>query len=114
MAAERVVDVVMEVRLVTREGVRRYPVDDSTALLDGGEGLVWVDIPVCDEPAARVLSEVLGFHPRAVRDCVKRNRVPKVHIYTDHVFVVLHARNWARPATCTTSSWTSSSARATW
>jgi magnesium transporter len=86
-----VVDVVMEVRLVTDVGVHPYPVDDVKALLDGDDGLVWVDIPVCDEPAARVLSEVFGFHPRAVQDCVERNRVPKVHVYADHIFVVLHA-----------------------
>jgi magnesium transporter len=38
-----------------------------------------------------VLSEVFGFHPRAVADCEQRNPVPKVHVYADHVFVVLHA-----------------------
>jgi Mg2+ and Co2+ transporter CorA len=38
-----------------------------------------------------VLVEVFGFHPMAIRDCVERNRVPKVHGYADHVFVVLHA-----------------------
>jgi Mg2+ and Co2+ transporter CorA len=37
-----------------------------------------------------VLSEVFGFHPMAIRECVVRNRVPKVHAYPDHVFVVLH------------------------
>jgi hypothetical protein len=26
-----------------------------------------------------------------VRDCIERNRVPKVHAYADHLFVVLHA-----------------------
>jgi magnesium transporter len=91
-----VVDVVMDVRLVTHDGVHRYPVDDLKALLDGDDGLVWVVIPVCDESAARVLSEVFGFHPRAVRDCAERNRVPKVHVYHDHVFVVLHAPELGR------------------
>jgi Mg2+ and Co2+ transporter CorA len=55
------------------------------------EGLVWVDIATCDEEAVRVLSEVFGFHPLAVRDCVERNQVPKLHAYSDHVFIVLHA-----------------------
>jgi Mg2+ and Co2+ transporter CorA len=50
-----------------------------------------VDIPGCDAEAERVLSEVFGFHPMAVRDRVEHNRVPKVHAYPDHVFVVLHA-----------------------
>jgi magnesium transporter len=26
-----------------------------------------------------------------MRDCVERNQVPKVHAYSDHVFLVLHA-----------------------
>lgn len=37
-----------------------------------------------------VLSEVFGFHPLAIRDCAARNQAPKVHVYGDHVFVVLH------------------------
>lgn len=38
-----------------------------------------------------MLAGVFGFHPLAIRDCVARNHVAKVHAYPDHVFVVLHA-----------------------
>ncbi|HEY3009729.1 MAG TPA: magnesium transporter CorA family protein [Micromonosporaceae bacterium] len=76
---------------MTSQGVEQHRVEDLKSLLDRDDGLVWVDIPVCDEAAARVLSDVFGFHPLAVRDCVERNRVPKVHVYGDHVLVVLHA-----------------------
>jgi len=81
----------VDVRLVTDEGVERHPVGDLEKLLGRDGGLVWVDIPACDAEGSQVLSEVFGFHPRAVRDCEQRNPVPKVHIYPDHVFVVLHA-----------------------
>jgi Mg2+ and Co2+ transporter CorA len=81
----------MDVRRVTEQGVQRHPVDDLEKLLGQEVGLVWVDIPGCDAEASRVLSEVFGFHPRAVRDSEQRNPVPKVHVYPDHVFVVLHA-----------------------
>jgi Mg2+ and Co2+ transporter CorA len=81
----------MDVRLVTDEGVQEHPVEELAALLDREEGLVWVDIPSCDADAVRVLSEVFRFHPMAVQECVQRNRVPKVHAYLDHVFVILHA-----------------------
>ncbi|HEY2947219.1 MAG TPA: magnesium transporter CorA family protein [Micromonosporaceae bacterium] len=81
----------MDVRLVTEQGVEQHRVEDLKSLLDRDDGVVWVDIPVCDEAAARVLSEVFDFHPLAIRDCVERNRVPKVHVYDDHVLVVLHA-----------------------
>jgi Mg2+ and Co2+ transporter CorA len=46
---------------------------------------------VCDDEAAAVLADVFCFHPRAVQDCRDRNPMPKVHVYGDHVFVVLHA-----------------------
>ena len=81
----------MEVRWLSGDRLDQHPVEDLRLLLDREDGVVWVDIPVCDEPAARMLSEVFGFHPLAVRACVERNRVPKVHVYPGHAFVVLHA-----------------------
>jgi magnesium transporter len=81
----------VDVRLVTEERVERREVGDLEKLLGQRQGLVWVDIPACDPEASRVLSEVFGFHPRAIRDCEQRNPIPKVHVYPDHVFVVLHA-----------------------
>jgi magnesium transporter len=81
----------MDVRLVCGSGVKHHDLEDVPALLERDDGVVWVDIPVCDPPAAEFLSEVFGFHPVAVRDCVQRNHISKVHVYSDHVFVVLHA-----------------------
>src|SRR5262249_56357886 len=94
-------------------GVERRQIGDLKSLLSHDGGVVWVDIPACDAEGSRVLSEVFGFHPRAVADCEQRNPVPKSHVYSDHVFVVLHAPNPASPGMCTTSSWTSSSGRTT-
>ena len=81
----------MDVRLVTKDGIEQRTAGELAALLVRADSLVWVDIPACDADAARVLSEVFGFHPMAVQDCVERNRVPKLHAYPDHVFVVLHS-----------------------
>jgi magnesium transporter len=81
----------MEVRFVSEEGIEQHPVGELERLLARDDGLVWVDIPVCDEEAARVLAETFGFHPLAIRACVERNAVPKVRAYRDHLFVVLHA-----------------------
>ncbi|HTE67861.1 MAG TPA: magnesium transporter CorA family protein, partial [Actinomycetes bacterium] len=81
----------MDVRFMSDEGIEQHPVEELAALLARDDGLVWVDIPVCDEPAARVLSEVFGFHPLAIQACIERNAVPRVRAYRDHVFVVLHA-----------------------
>ena len=80
----------MKLHLISAAGVEQRPVEELRTLLDREEGLVWVDVPACDQEATRVLSQVFGFHPLAIRDCVERNHVPKVHAYPDHVFVVLH------------------------
>jgi magnesium transporter len=82
---------VMDVWYLTPNGVEQYAVDDVAVLRDRGDGLLWVDVPVWDQQAQRLLSEVFGFHPLAVADCAKRNPVPKVHVYDDHLFVVLHS-----------------------
>ena len=81
----------MEIRLINPEQVGRHPVADLPSLLDRSDGVLWVDIPDGDPDAVRVLGEVFGFHPKAVQDSVHRSPVPKVHVYADHVFVVLHA-----------------------
>ena len=72
--------------VLSTHGVEALP-----QLLARGDGITWVDIPSWDEEAERVLGEVFGFHPLAIRDCRERNQVPKVHVYPDHVFLVLHA-----------------------
>jgi magnesium transporter len=86
----------MDVRLVTRQGAQRCTPDQLGAVLTREDGFVWVDLPVGDPDAGPVLSEIFGFHPRAVRDCLERNALPKVHVYDDHVLVVLHAPEMGR------------------
>ena len=81
----------MDVWLIADGSVEQRPAEELEMLIAMQEGLVWVDIPTCDQDCVRVLSEVFGFHPLAVRDCVERNQVPKVHAYSDHVFIVVHA-----------------------
>ncbi|MET3421442.1 Mg2+ and Co2+ transporter CorA [Actinoplanes tereljensis] len=81
----------MDLHLITTNGAEPRPIGELAGLLAGDTGFVWVDIPYCDDQAVHVLSEVFGFHPLAVKDCVERNRVPKMHAYAEYVFVVLHA-----------------------
>jgi magnesium transporter len=81
----------MDVRFVSDDGIQQHPVEELERLLARDDGLVWVDIPVGDQEATRVLSEVFDFHPLAIRACIERNAVPKVRAYRDHIFVILHA-----------------------
>jgi magnesium transporter len=89
----------MDVWLIADGSVEQRPAEELEMLVALQEGLVWVDIANCDEEAVRVLSEVFGFHRLAVRDCVERNQVAKVHAYSDHVFIVLHAPERGRGGT---------------
>jgi hypothetical protein len=82
----------MDVHFVSDDGIQQHRVGELEQLLARDDGLVWVDMPVCDQEAARVLSEVFGFHPLAVQACIERNAVPKVRAYRDHIFVISSPR----------------------
>ena len=47
--------------------------------------------PAVHGRTAMVLSETFGFHDIAIRDCLDRNHMSKIHVYDHHVFTVLHA-----------------------
>jgi magnesium transporter len=84
----------VDVLLVTPAGAEHRTPEELDALLPktrDGAGLLWVDVPAWDDEALDLLVERFGIHPRAAADCARRNPVPKVHLYSDHLFVVLHA-----------------------
>jgi magnesium transporter len=80
----------MDVHFISDGTVTQHAVADLPSLLARGDGLVWVDIASCDDDAAKALGDVFGVHPRVLHACVERNRVPKVHAYAEHVFVIGH------------------------
>jgi magnesium transporter len=84
-------ELAMDVRLITDHGIKVCTKDDLPELLRQDEGVVWVDLPSCDAEQGRVLAEVFGFHPLAIRDAMQRNRVPRLHAYRDYAFLILHA-----------------------
>jgi Mg2+ and Co2+ transporter CorA len=60
------------------------------SLLKRDDVLIWVDIPECSDEAVALLTDVLGCHPLAVRDCMQRNRVPRIRIYPHQQLLILH------------------------
>src|SRR5882724_3610815 len=70
--------------------VGTHPIADVEALLARDGVLVWVDIPECSDEAVALLTDVLHCHPLAVRDCMQRNRVPRVRIYPHQQLLILH------------------------
>ena len=81
----------IDVYLVTDSCAKTVSAEELPDLLQDQDALVRVDIPRCDPTVATTLSEVFGFHDIAIRDCVERNHISKLHVYDDHVFTVLHA-----------------------
>ena len=81
----------IELRWIGADGVSSHHLDDLADLLDRTDGFCWLDIGGWSEQAERLLTEQFAFHPMAVRDCRERNHIPRVHVYGDHLFVVVHA-----------------------
>lgn len=81
----------VDVYWIDDAGVQRRPAKDVAQLLGKPDGLLWVDIPQCEAAHARVLMETFGFAELAVKDCVERNHIAKMHLYDEHVFAVVHA-----------------------
>jgi magnesium transporter len=80
----------IQVLLLTPDGVETHAVSEVEALLRRDDALVWVDIPEGGDEAAALLTDVFGCHPLAVRDCMQRNRVPRVRIYPHQQLLILH------------------------
>jgi magnesium transporter len=80
----------MDVWFVDPSGAHPHHGDEVPALLERGDGFVWVDIPQWGDDAHRLLAG-LGCHHLVLEACRQRNHVPTVHSYGDHYFVVAHA-----------------------
>ncbi|MFG1605440.1 magnesium transporter CorA family protein [Actinoplanes sp. NPDC049265] len=80
----------VRVLALTADGVEEHAITDVAALLLHEEVLIWVDIPECSDEAVTLLTDVLELHPLAVRDCLQRNRVPRVRIYPHEQLLILH------------------------
>ena len=81
----------IELRWFDDEGVSLRTLDELPELRRRTDGFCWLDIPSWSETAEQLLATEFTFHPMAVRDCRERNHVPRVHVYRDHLFVVVHA-----------------------
>ena len=81
----------MDVWWIGEGGAERRSAEDINDLVLRTDGWVWVDIPSLDTETEQLLAAVFDFHPRAVQDCARRNHVPKIHAYADHLFLVVHS-----------------------
>ena len=80
----------MKCHWITPHGLEQRELHEIAALLKRDDGFVWLDVPTCGDDEAKLLRDVFGFHPHGVGECRTRVPIPKIHVYSDHFFIILH------------------------
>ena len=66
-------------------------VEQISDVLDCDDGsFVWVGLYEPDEPLLQKMQEEFSLHPLAVEDALKAHQRPKIELYGDSLFLVLH------------------------
>jgi magnesium transporter len=77
------------------EGVSFFdgPTDQQIrSALEFPEGVTWIDLTIATEADARILAEVMHFHPLTIEDVISdRHRPAKVDDHGDYIFIVVQA-----------------------
>jgi magnesium transporter len=81
----------MELRWIDESEMRQCDLSELGALRSRTDGFLWLDIPEWSEAAQRTLADDFSFHAIAIEGSRERNHIPRVHIYADHLFIVIHA-----------------------
>jgi Mg2+ and Co2+ transporter CorA len=82
---------IMRICFVGSQGLEEHGTKALPDLLARKDGFAWIDVPEWDEQAEVTLSGVLHAHPMVIEACRRRNHVPTVHGYEEHIFVTVHA-----------------------
>lgn len=64
--------------------------DDISEIVKDPDKFVWVGLHEPDEPLLEKLQEEFGLHDLAVEDAHSAHQRPKIEIYDDTLFIVLH------------------------
>jgi magnesium transporter len=60
-----------------------------------GEGLLWIDMEDVSNEDAQILSNIFGFHPLAVEDCISKDiHPPKIDDFEGYLFIIIHGINY--------------------
>jgi Mg2+ and Co2+ transporter CorA len=81
----------MKLRWIDSTGASERDLAELPALRTRTDGFLWLDIPEWSERAQAILTDEFHFHPMAIAKSRDRNHVPRLHVYPDHVFTVVHA-----------------------
>jgi Mg2+ and Co2+ transporter CorA len=80
----------MKLRWIDSDGVSVRELAELPALRKRSDGFLWLDIPEWSDAAESILANEFHFHPMAIAESKTRNHVPRVHVYPDHFFIVVH------------------------
>ena len=80
----------MKLRWIDSDGVSVRELAELPALRKRSDGFLWLDIPEWSDAAESILANEFHFHPMAIAESKARNHVPRVHVYPDHFFIVVH------------------------
>jgi magnesium transporter len=64
-------------------------------LIKQKDTFIWVDLEQATAEDNVILTDVFNFHPLAVEDCVNITHYPKLDIYDDYLFLIMHAFDFA-------------------
>ena len=81
----------MKLRWIDSAGAGERDLAELEALRTRNDGFLWLDIFQWSHEAETILTEKFHFHPMAIAKSKDRNHVPRLHVYPDHVFTVVHA-----------------------
>ena len=81
---------------IDSDGVSNHDVAELAGLRTRTDGFLWLDIPE-EREAETILTNEFHFISMAIAESKIRSHVPRVHVYPDHVFIVVHApEGWRR------------------
>jgi magnesium transporter len=81
----------MKLRWINSEDASIHDLSELPELRKRDDGFLWLDIPEWSDEAETLLAKEFHFHPMAIAESRNRNHIPRVHVYPDHVFIVVHA-----------------------
>ncbi|MBS0591480.1 MAG: magnesium/cobalt transporter CorA [Proteobacteria bacterium] len=70
--------------------LRDVALDDISNVLQYADQFIWVGLHEPDEPLLGKLQEEFGLHDLAIEDAHRAHQRPKIEIYGDVLFIVLH------------------------
>jgi magnesium transporter len=94
----------MKLRWIDSNGLHNHDLTELADLRKRADGFLWFDVPEWNDEAEAFLTNEFHFHSMAITESRNRNHVPRVHVYPDHLFIVVHTPQLGTGGTCTISS----------